>query len=170
MGAHSNLGVFEDYSAVTAGIVAARASTNYVDTGITKPQLGVGKHAPYLCIRTAKAPSVAGDTLSIELQCHEDSSFGAGSPGSTEDYAKVWTILGGPAGIELHADVDTRLTVAGAWIYRGQLPFECDERYIQLYYNQTATSGAFYIDAWLSDTPTSDFRGSQVLFSDVGQP
>ncbi len=170
MGAHSNLGVLEDYSAVTAGITQARASTNYIDMGVLKPQIGVGQHAPYLCIRTAVAPSDATDTLSIELQCHEDSSFGAGTPASLHDYAKVWTVLGGPVAAELHADVDLRLTVAGAWIYRGQLPYECDERYVQLYYNQTATGGAFFIDAWLSDGPPSDFRGSQKIYSDVGQP
>jgi len=138
--------------------------------GVTKPQLGVGQHAPYLCIRTAVAPTVATDTLSIELQCHEDSSFGAGTPTTTEDYTKVWTLLGGPAGAELHADVDSRLTTAGAWIYRGPLPYECDERYVRLYYNQTATDGVFTIDAWLSDGPPSDFRGAQVLFSDVTTP
>ena len=170
MGSHSNLGVFEDYSVVTAGIIAARASTNYVDMVSVKSQMGVGSHAPFLCIRTAVAPTFATDTLSIELQCHEDITFGAGTPATTYDYTKVWTILGGPAGAELHADVDLRLTTAGAWIYRGQLPYECDERYVRLYYNQTATDGAFYIDAWLSDGPPSDFRGSQVLTSPVGNP
>ena len=170
MGAHETLGVFESYADVSTGITAARASTNYIDLAETKPQIGVGAHAPYLCIRTALAPSVATDTLSIELQCHEDASFGAGTPATTEDYAKVWTIFGGPAGAELHADVDSRLTTAGAWIYRCQLPYGCDERYVRLYYNQTATSGAFYIDAWLEDAPASDFRGAQAINSNVGQP
>lgn len=171
MGAHSNLGVFEDYSVTTGGITQPRASTNYIDTAVTKPKLGIGQHAPYLCIRTAVAPSDPTDTLSIELQCHDDSGFGSGTPATTYDYAKAWTVFGGPkATNELHADVDLRLTVAGAWIYRGQLPYECDEQYIQLYYNNAASGGAFFIDAWLSDSPASDFRGSQVLFSNVGQP
>lgn len=170
MGAHSNLGVFEDYSAVTAGITQARASTNDIDMVKVLHSMGAGQHAPYLCIRTAKAPSDATDTLSIELQCHEDRTFDAGNITSAYDYTKVWTVLGGPIAAELHADVDLRLTVAGAWIYRGTLPYECDERYVRLYYNQTANSGAFYIDAWLSDGPPTTFRGSQVIVSDVGQP
>lgn len=170
MGMHENLGVFEDSSVTTTGIAATRASTNYIDMVAVKSKMGVGAHPPMLCIRTAAAPSDATDTLSIELQCHEDASFGAGTPATTEDYTKVFMLLSGPAGAELHADVDSRLKTAGAWIYRGPLPYECDERYVQLYYNNTASSGRFLIDAWLEDGAPSDFRGSQVLTSPVGNP
>jgi len=166
MGAYSNLGDFSTAQAISQAV----ESEYYLDMVDVKSQMNVGSHAPFLCIRTAVAPTVTTDTLSIELQCHEDASFGAGTPATTFDYTKVWTILGGPAGAELHADVDLRLTVAGAWIYRGQMPYECDERYVRLYYNQTATDGVFTIDAWLSDGPPSDFRGSQKINSNVGNP
>jgi hypothetical protein len=78
-------------------------------------------------------------------------------------------LLGGPAGAELHADVDSRLNAAGAWIYRGKLPMECDERYIRLYFNNTASGGAFAIDAWLEAGPPTD-ANTEVLKSNVGNP
>ena len=170
MGAHEVLGILENSSVTTTGVTASRESTDIINLAEVTSKISVGQHAPFLCIRTAAAPSVGTAELSIELRCHEDDSFGAGSPTSTEDYARAWMIFAGPTGAELHADVDSRLKTAGAWIYRAPLPFECNERYISLYYNNSASGGRFLFDAWLSDGPPSDFRGSQVLFSNVGQP
>ena len=75
MGAHENLGVLCDAQAISAD---ATASENTIDLAQTTPKLGVGQHAPYLCIRTAVAPTDAADTLAIELQ--SDADDGAGAP------------------------------------------------------------------------------------------
>ena len=169
MGAHEVLGILENSSVTTTGVTASRESTDIINLAEVTSKISVGQHAPFLCIRTASAPTDPTDTLSIELRCHEDDTFAAGDPANTEDYARAWMIFAGVTGGELHSDVDSRLTAAGAWIYRAPLPFECNEQYISLYYNMTG-GGRFLFDAWLSDGPPSDFRGSQVLFSNVGQP
>ena len=164
MGAHDALGVFSD----AQSIAAAAASTNTVDLEQSSPKIGVGQHAPYLCIRSAAVPSVAAltDTLSIEFQT--DADDGAGAPAGT------WTNvafmpLTGAAGAEVLAS-DARLATAGAWIFRGQLPYDITNRHVRLYYNNTTSVGTFTIDAWLSDGPASTFRGSQVIYSNVGNP
>ena len=158
MGAYSNLGVLSDAQEISADDTA---STNTIDMVATVPRLGVGQHSPYLNIRTAVAPTNTGDTLSIEVQV--DSAVGFGSP------KIVLMPLVGADGIEI-AGTDARLLTAGAWIYRGKLPFELNERHMRLMYRNSTSNGVFTIDAWLSDGPASDFRGSQELFSDVGQP
>ena len=160
MGAHENLGVFSDAQAV----IAPAYSSNFIDLGITTPQIGVGQNAPYLCIRTAVAPTEVADTLSIEVRCSATNS--GTTLNGTIKY--IFMPLAGAAGAEVLAS-DAKLATAGAWIYRGQLPYEVDLRYIQLYFNNTVTNGTFTIDAWLSDGPASDF-GKQVLSSPVGNP
>lgn len=156
MGAHTNLGVFSD----AQGITAAAASTDYLDLATTRQQIGVGVPI-YLCIRTNIAPTDPGDTISIELQNDGDSAFG------TPTY---WMVLCGAAGAELTV-TDARLATAGAWIYRGPLPYECSERYLRLYYNNTTSNGTITLDAWLDLLPQSDFgANAQVWVSPVGNP
>lgn len=156
MGAHDNLGVFSDAQAITE----AAASTNYIDLGITKPQIGVGGKVPYLCIKTNTAPTQAADTLSIELQSDDNSSFTSAKT--------IMMPLVGAAGAEVLAS-DARLATAGEWIYRAPLPMDISERYLRLYYNNTTSNGTFTIDAWLEDGPASD-HGVQVISSPVGNP
>ncbi|MFA5436549.1 MAG: Bbp16 family capsid cement protein [Candidatus Neomarinimicrobiota bacterium] len=165
MGARENLGVLQE-SATT--ITEARASTNYIDLAETKPQIGVGQGTPYLCIRTAVAPTGTVDTLSIEVQVDDNSSFTSPrtvffpfAVGSSDPYT------GG--GVAEALQTHPRLATAGAWIFRGQLPYEVEERYLRLYFNNTVSAGAFAIDAWLEEGPQSDF-GNQVLVSPVGNP
>ena len=167
MSAHDILGVFEDSSVTTTGVTAARASTNTIDLVQTTPKIGVGQHAPYLCIRTAAAPSDAADSLSIELQ--SDADDGLGAPVGTWSHVVMMPLTLIQASGEVIA-TDDRLAVAGAWIFRGQLHYDIANRHIRLYYNNSISGGRFLFDAWLSDGPASDFRGSQVLFSPVGQP
>lgn len=157
---HENLGIFSDAQA----IAAPAYSTNFIDLGVTKPQIGVGQHAPWLCIKTNTAPTQAADTLSIELRMSATND--ATNLNGTINY--VMMPLCGAAGAEVLAS-DARLATAGAWIFRGQLPYEVNLRYIQLYYNNTTSNGTFTIDAWLEDGPPSDF-GNQVLTSPVGNP
>ena len=156
MGSMDNLGIFSDAQAITA----AAASTNYIDLGVTTPQIGVGKNAPCLCIKTNTAPTDAGDTLSIEIQNDGDSAFGSA--------VTIAMVLVGAAGAEVTA-TDARLATAGAWIYRGQLPYNIAERYLRLYYNNTTSNGTFTIDAWLEAAPPSD-HDKQVVNSPVGMP
>lgn len=163
MGAHEKLGVFSDAQEISSDNTA---STNTIDLVQTVPKLGVGQHAPYLCIRTAVDPTESGDTFAIELQ--SDADDGAGAPAGSWD-VQVFSPLVGADGAEIAA-TDPRLATAGKWIYRGQLPYDLFQRHIRLMYRQSTSSGVFTIDAWLEDVPASDFRGAQALFSDVGQP
>ena len=163
MGAHEILGVLSDAQAISADDTA---STNTIDLGVASPRIGVGQHAPYLCIRTAVAPTDTADTLSIELQT--DADDGAGAPVGTWTNVAFMPLVG-VNGAEV-AGTDARLLTAGAWIYRGPLPYDITNRHIRLMYRNTTSNGVFTIDAWLSDGPASTFRGSQVLFSTVGQP
>ena len=152
----SNLGEFSDAQAITE----AAASTNYLDLATTRQQIGVGVPI-YLCIKTNTAPTEVADTLSIELQ--NDSTNAFSSP-------KVWMVLCGSAGAELTV-TDARLDAAGDWIYRGTLPYECSERYLRLYYNNTTSTGTITVDAFLSLLPPSDIGAdAQVWSSPVGNP
>jgi hypothetical protein len=165
MGAHDNLGVFSDAQSITA----AGYSTKFIDMGVASPKLGVGAHAPMLCIKTNTAPTQATDTLSIEVRMSATvtADTDGGTLNGTIKY--VFMPLCGAAGAEVLAS-DARLATAGSWIWRAALPYELNLRYVQLYYNNTVTNGAFVIDAWLEDAAPSDFRGSQVLTSPVGNP
>lgn len=160
MGAHDNLGVYSDAQAITD----AAYSTNFIDHGVTKPQLGVGSKRPVLCIRTNTAPTQAADTLSIELR-KSATNDGTNLNGTV---TTVNMPLVGAAGAEVVAS-DARLATAGAWICRLPLPFELDQRYSQLYYNNTTSNGTFVVDAWLEYEPASD-HGVQVIASPVGNP
>jgi len=155
MGAFDNLYNLSDAQAITA----AAASSNYCDMVATKPQIGVGKTL-MLCIRTAVAPTQATDTLSIEVQVDDNSSFTSAKT--------VFMPLVGAAGAEVLAS-DARLDTAGDWIWRACLPYGINERYLRLYYNNTTTVGTFTIDAWLEEVAQSDL-GEQVFVSNVGNP
>lgn len=156
MGAHSNLGVFSNAQVITAAV----RSENYIDMVAVRSQVGVGKPI-YLCIRTSAVPAGGTvDSLSIELR--QDAHDDMASP----DVVCMPLALAGGAEV---VQTDARLATAGAWIYRGSLPYECDKRYVDLYYNNTTQVGTFTIDAWLDTEPPSDF-GVQVLESPVGNP
>lgn len=161
MGAHSNLGVFSDAQA----IAAAAASTNTVDLAQAITQVGVGNPV-WLNIRTNTAPTDTADSLSIEVQ--GDADNGSGAP------AGSWTTIFMPftdaAGAEFVASANARILTAGAWIYRGPLPYEITERHLRLFYNNTISNGTFTIDAWLGDGPPQSDFDKQVFVSNVGQP
>jgi len=166
MGAHENLGVFSDDQDISADNTA---STNTIDLAQPNaPRMGVGQHAPLLCIRTNNIDNLAAsnDTLSIELQADDDD--GAGDPTGTWTHVVMMPLVG-VNGAEVNQS-DARLATAGAWIFRGQLPYDLKFRHIRLMYRNTTSVGTFAIDAWLEDGPASDFRGSQVIKSNVGNP
>jgi hypothetical protein len=159
MGAHSNLGVFSDAQEITA----AAASTNTINMAQVNTIIGAGR-SPFLCIRTAVAPTNTADTLSIEVQGDVDD----GSGDASGSWATIYFMpLCGSAGAEV-AGTDARLLTAGAWIWRCRLPHEITKRHLRLYYNNTTSNGTFTIDAWLEDEAPSD--RNQVAVSPVGQP
>lgn len=158
MGAHETIGVFSDSQTVNVD----EASTHTLDLAVTNPQFGVG-HPIFLCIRTEVAPTVGTDDLSIELQL--DADDGAGAPVGTWG-VNAFMPLAGLDGAQVDAS-DSRLATAGAWIYRGALPYGINKRHMRLYYNFTGT-GVFKIGAWLEDMPDSD--RIQVARSNVGTP
>ena len=159
MGAFSNLGEFSDSEV----IAAAGYSENFIDFAKVIPQIGVGKRL-MLCIRTDVAPTDGADTLGIEcrVSATNDGTDLNGTPKT------VFSPLAGLADIEV-VETDARLATAGAWIYRGPLPYGVDLRYGQLYYNNTTSNGQFQISAWLEDRAPSDMD-KQVTVSPVGQP
>ena len=164
MGAHDILGILCSNQQVNADDTP---STNTIDLAQTVPKIGVGQHSPFLCIRTAVAPTAgSGDTLAIEVQTDADDSSGA--PVGSWDIP-VFSPLVGASGAEIDQG-DPRLATAGAWIWRAPLPMDLFQRHMRLMFRNSTTVGLFTIDAWLSDGPPSDFRGSQELFSNVGQP
>ncbi len=166
MGAYSNLGDFS-----TAQVIGAAAYSEFmIDSAQVNAKLGVNQHAPYLCIRTSVAPTVTADSLSIEVRCSATESGGTLAGTIKTAFQPLAGVSNAGSGVNEVIGTDARLLLAGAWIYQGQLPYQVDLRYIQLYYNQTLTSGDFTIDAWLNDGPATVFRGSQTLFSNVGNP
>lgn len=151
----SNLAVLSDAQAITADDTA---STNYIDTGVTTPQGQVNGKNAWLCIRTNTAPTDAGDSIGIELQCDDNSSFT--SP-------KVALALYTETGSEITVS-DGRFDTAGDWVLRCSVPFECNERYWRLMYRNTTSNGTITLDAWVQDVPPE--RGTQVTTSPVGNP
>lgn len=159
MGAHSNLGVFSDAQEISADDTP---STSTIDMAVTNPQFGVG-HPICLCIQTAVAPTNTADTLSIEVQ-HDDDD-GAGDPAGS--WPTVFMPFVDANGAEF-AGTNARLLTAGAWIWRGALPYEVNKRHVRLMYRNTTSNGVFTIDAWLEDVAPSD--RVQVAVSPVGNP
>lgn len=157
MGAFPNIGNFSDAQAISA----AAASTDYVDLAVARSGIGVGTPV-FLCIRTAVAPTQATDTLSIEVQQDDNTSFTTPQT--------VFMPLVGAVGAEVLAS-DARLATAGKWIWRAPLPYEIVERYLRLYYNNTVTVGVFTLDAWLDLGPQTDLGvNAQVWKSNIGNP
>ncbi|HCX88615.1 MAG TPA: hypothetical protein DG761_11375 [Gammaproteobacteria bacterium] len=157
MGAFDNLGRLCESQAISADDTASEDTIDLVDVA---SQVGVGTPV-YLNIRTAVAPTDTADTLSIEVQV--DSAVAFASP------KIVLMPLVGANGAEI-AGTDARLLTAGAWIYRGALPFETNERHLRLMFRNTTSNGTFTIDAWLSATPPDSDRGVEILTSPVGNP
>lgn len=164
MGAHTNLGVFQDASDV---IDASGLSANMLDLGAVISRLGVGSQAPFLCIRMHISSTTDADTLSIEVRM-------SATQDSDDLSGTITTVFAPYCGPLKTADGEIAAnharSLAGKWLYRAPLPYEVNQRYVQLYFNNSATTGHFHLDAWLSEGPPSDFRGSQILVSDVGNP
>lgn len=148
MGAHSNLGVFSDAEL----LVATTDSESNIDLATTRQQIGVGVPI-YLCIRVAAAFTTC-TSYAFALENDGDSAFGS---------AVVFP---------LRAAIAVASLTAGAWLYRGTIPYEVTERYIQLVYTEVgSTEETGSIDAYLDLNPPSDIgANAQVWVSPVGNP
>lgn len=164
MGAHSNLGIFQ---LAATEMDAAGLSENMIDMDQVINKIGVGQHAPFLCIRMHITSETDADTLAIELRMSATESGDDLSGTITTVFAPFCGNLQSSNG-EIAAN--HARSASGQYLYRAPLPYELTQRYVQLYFQNAAATGHYHIDAWLSDGPPSDFRGSQILFSDVGQP
>ena len=156
MGAFDILAQFED--AGTVGDNAA--STNIVDLEAVNSQIGVGGDI-WLCIRTNTATTDNADTISIELQNDADAAFSD---------ATVIFAINATDTTELTMAAGTKFATNGAWIFRGTLPYECNERYLRLYYRSSTSNGSVVLDAWLQASPPPSDRNVQVIQSNVGNP
>lgn len=146
----SNLGVFSD----NQSLVASAASTNSVDLATTRQQIGAGVPV-YICIRVGTA-FAAATSYQFDLQNADDVNFSGGD-------LVTYPLRGAIAIASLSA---------GAWVYRGPIPYECSKRHIQLYYTEAgSTENAGTVDAWLSLKPPTDYgANAQVWVSPVGNP
>jgi len=165
MGMHENLGVFQDAADI---IDADGYSTKFIDMAAVIPKLGVGAHAPMLCIRMVIPSTTAADTLAIEFR--QSASVDVDTDGGVLNGTVITVFMPfcAAAGAEIRAD-DARCA-AGVWMWRAPLPYGVNLRYAQLYWQNATHTGHFHVDAWLEDAAESNFRGSQVLVSPVGNP
>jgi len=149
MGAETNLGVFSESQVINS----TEASTKDIDLAMTRHQIGVGVPI-YICVRVAIAFTGA-TSVAIAMENDTDSSYGS---------AVTFPLR---AAIEL-AD---GLSTLGYWIYRGTLPYELTETYLQLKYTLVGSETVGAVDAWLSLLPPSDIgANAQVWASNVGNP
>lgn len=167
MGAHDILGLL---TADGGDVIAAAGySDNFIDLVEAIPKIGVGQHSPMLCIRSVLGSGADSDSLSIELRVSATND-GTDLDGTPKTVMMPLAGIASGAGENEVLGSDARLKTAGEWIFRGQLPYGVNLRYMQLYFNNSTSAQTFKIEAWLEDAAASDFRGSQVLFSGVSQP
>lgn len=138
--------------AVTAGNTA---SSNIIDLGRTKPQIGVGQLPLTLTIRTIVAASGAGN-INFILRKSATESGGALSGTITQ-------ILATP----VVAQNDARLATAGKYVLRCGLPYEADQRYLDILAVLTDTAKITY-EAKIEEVASD--KHTQVIESPVGQP
>jgi len=138
--------------AVTAG---STASSNIINLGRAKPQIGVGELPLTLIIRTVVA---AGGSGNIYFVLRKSATQSGGALNGT-----VTQILCTPT----LAQNEARLATAGNFVLRCGLPYEADQQYLDVYAVLSGSATITY-EAVLSEAP-SDKR-TQVLVSNVGNP
>lgn len=138
--------------AVTAG---STASSNIIDLGRTKPQIGVGQLPLVLEIRTVVA---AGGSGTVQFALRKSATQTAGALGGTI------TILLTPA---MTKGSDSRIDTAGNYVLRVPLPYEADQRYLDILAVLTGTATITY-EARIAEAPSD--KHTQVMASNVGNP
>jgi hypothetical protein len=138
--------------AVTAG---STASSNIINLGRTKPQIGVGSLPLTLIIRTVVAGSGSGN---INFILRKSATQSGGALNGT-----ITQVLATP----VIAQSEARLATAGNFVIRVPLPYEVDQQYLDIL-AVCSGSAAITYEAVIAEAP-SDMR-TQVLVSNVGQP
>ena len=138
--------------AVTAG---STASSNIIDLGRTKPQIGVGQLPLVLEIRTVVAASGSGN---INFILRKSATQSAGALNGT-----ITQILATP----VVAQNDARLATAGKYVLRCGLPYEADQRYLDILAVLDGTARITY-EARIAEAPSD--KHTQVMASNVGNP
>jgi len=139
--------------AVTAG---STASSNIIDLGRTKPQIGVGQLPLTLEIRTVKA---AGGSGTVQFALRKSATQSGGALNGT-----VTQILLTPA---MTKGSDSRIDIAGNYVLRVPLPYEADQQYLDIYAILTGTATITY-EARIAEAPSA--KHTQVMASNVGNP
>jgi len=137
---------------VTAG---STASSNIIDLGRTKPQIGVGQLPLVLEIRTVVAASGSGN---INFILRKSATQSAGALNGT-----ITQILATP----VVAQNDARLATAGKYVLRVPLPYEADQRYLDILAVLSDTAKITY-EARIAEAPSD--KHTQVMASNVGNP
>lgn len=138
--------------AVTAGNTA---SSNIIDLGRTKPQIGVGQLPLTLTIRTVIA---AGGSGNINFILRKSATQSGGALSGT-----ITQILATP----VVAQNDARLATAGNYVLRCGLPYEADQRYLDIY---AVLSGSATITYEAKIEEVASDKHTQVIESNVGNP
>lgn len=138
--------------AVTAG---STASSNIVDLGRTKPQIGVGQLPLVLEIRTVVAGGGSGN---INFILRKSATESAGALSGT-----ITQILATP----VVAQNDARLATAGKYVLRVPLPYEADQQYLDVLAVLSGSATITYL-ARLAEAPSD--KHTQVMASNVGNP
>jgi len=138
--------------AVTAG---STASSNIIDLGRTKPQIGVGQLPLVLEIRTVVA---AGGSGNINFILRKSATQTAGALSGT-----ITQILATP----VVAQNEARLATAGKYVLRVPLPYEADQRYLDILAVLSGSATITY-EARIAEAPSD--KHTQVMASNVGNP
>ena len=138
--------------AVTAG---STASSNIINTGRTKPQIGVGELPLTLIIRTVVAGGGSGN---INFILRKSATQSGGALNGT-----VTQILATP----VVAQDDARLATAGKYVLRVGVPYEADQQYLDVLAVLTGTATITY-EAVIAEAPSD--KHTQVMTSNVGNP
>lgn len=139
--------------AVTAG---STASSNIINFGRVKPQIGVGQTPMVLVIRTVVA---AGGSGTVQFILRKSATQSGGALSGT-----ITQVVATPA---MTKGSDARIDTAGNFVIRIPLPYELDQQYCDICAVLTDSATITY-EARIAEAP-SDKR-TQVMESNVGNP
>ncbi len=142
--------------AVTAG---STASSNIVDLGRTKPQIGVGQLP--LCL-TIRALVAGGGSGNINFILRKSATQSGGALNGTITQVLATPVVAQDAAPYRAADV-----AAGKYVIRVPLPYEADQRYLDILAVLSGTATVTY-EAKIEEV-ASDMH-TQVMASNVGNP
>ncbi len=158
MGATDKLQYFTDKDTGDAVTAGSTASSNIVDTGRTGdaiPQIGVGELPLTLSIRVIVAGGGSGN---INFILRKSATQSGGALNGT-----ITQIVATP----VIAQDEARLDTAGNFVIRMGLPYEADQRYLDVL---AVLSGSATITYEARIAEEASDKHTQVLESNVGNP